>query len=208
MQAALQRSPQRIGWTAVATALGIAIVAGASIAVTAQCLRSSHQRSLRLREAKKRYRQLVAELSECKGILNYMDTEAMPEAQRLADEAHELSTKADGVLAGAALARVEAIHRELMLTGERLLQLMEKIDGVAPALVLDAAQVEPWAEHDEKLKTKYMREGLGAAFELAGDLRAIRKGMARKADRRAQAIDKLKSSVRRLTEPPESVSVL
>ncbi|KAJ2642629.1 hypothetical protein GGF44_001560, partial [Coemansia sp. RSA 1694] len=87
-----------------------------------------------------------------------MDTEAMPEAQRLADEAHELSTKADGVLAGAALARVEAIHRELMLTGERLLQLMEKIDGVAPALVLDAAQVEPWAEHDEKLKTKYMRE--------------------------------------------------
>ncbi|KAJ2108379.1 hypothetical protein GGI16_001162 [Coemansia sp. S142-1] len=154
-------------------------------------MRSSHNRSLRLREAKKRYRQLVSELSECKGILNFMDSETMPQAQRLADEAQ------DGDLA-----RVEVIHRQLMLMGEQLLQLMERIDGVAPALVLDAAQVEPWAEHEEKLKAKYEKDGLGAVFELAGDLRAIRKGMSRKAERRAQAIDKLKSSVKQLlTEP-------
>ncbi|KAJ2859217.1 hypothetical protein GGH94_006219 [Coemansia aciculifera] len=191
MQAALQRSPQRLGWTTVATALGIVIVAGASIAVATQCLRSNHNRSLRLREAKKRYRQLVSELSECKGILNFMDSETMPQAQRLADEAQ------DGDLA-----RVGVIHRQLMLMGEQLLQLMERIDGVAPALVLDAAQVEPWAEHDEKLKAKYEKDGLGAVFELAGDLRAIRKGMSRKAERRAQAIDKLKSSVKQLLAEP------
>ncbi|KAJ2743931.1 hypothetical protein GGI20_003369 [Coemansia sp. BCRC 34301] len=197
MLAALQRSPQRTGWIAVATALGVALVAGASIAVATQCLRSSHRRSLRLREAKRRYRQLVAELSECKGTLNFIDAEVMVEAQRLADRARDLGTD---------LAGIEAIHRELMFIGEQLLQLMEKIDGVSPALVLDAAQIEPWAEHDEKLKANYVREGLGVAFELAGDLRAIRKGMTRKAERKAQAIDKLKSDVRQLL--PESSSTL
>ncbi|KAJ2026092.1 hypothetical protein IWW57_003153 [Coemansia sp. S610] len=194
MQASLQRPPLRIGWTAVAAALGIAIVAGASVAVATRCLRSSHNRTLRLREAKKRYRQLVSELSECKGILNFMDTETIPQAQRLVGDlqAGDLT--------------LEAIPRQLMLVGEQLLQLMERIDGVAPALVLDAAQVEPWAEQEEKLKAKYEKEGMGAVFELAGDLRAIRKGMTRKVERRAQAMDKLMNSVKRLLTEAAAVA--
>ncbi|KAJ2689324.1 hypothetical protein IWW39_001562 [Coemansia spiralis] len=195
MQASLQRPPLRIGWTAVAAALGIAIVAGASVAVATRCLRSSHNRTLRLREAKKRYRQLVSELSECKGILNFMDTETIPQAQRLVCD-----------LQAGDLTQVEAIPRQLMLVGERLLQLMERIDGVAPALVLDAAQVEPWAEQEEKLKAKYEKEGMGAVFELAGDLRAIRKGMTRKVERRAQAMDKLMNSVKRLLTEAAAVA--
>ncbi|KAJ2701907.1 hypothetical protein H4218_001151 [Coemansia sp. IMI 209128] len=194
MQASLQRPPLRIGWTAVAAALGIAIVAGASVAVATRCLRSSHNRTLRLREAKKRYRQLVSELSECKGILNFMDTETIPQAQRLVGDlqAGDLT--------------LEAMPRQLMLVGEQLLQLMERIDGVAPALVLDAAQVEPWAEQEEKLKAKYEKEGMGAVFELAGDLRAIRKGMTRKVERRAQAMDKLMNSVKRLLTEAAAVA--
>ncbi|KAJ1818236.1 hypothetical protein LPJ60_004422 [Coemansia sp. RSA 2675] len=194
MQASLQRPPLRIGWTAVAAALGIAIVAGASVAVATRCLRSSHNRTLRLREAKKRYRQLVSELSECKGTLNFMDTETIPQAQRLVGDlqAGDLT--------------LEAIPRQLMLVGEQLLQLMERIDGVAPALVLDAAQVEPWAEQEEKLKAKYEKEGMGAVFELAGDLRAVRKGMTRKVERRAQAMDKLMNSVKRLLTEAAAVA--
>ncbi|KAJ2374912.1 hypothetical protein H4S02_008390, partial [Coemansia sp. RSA 2611] len=137
---------------------------------------------------------LVSELSECKGILNFMDTETIPQAQRLVGDlqAGDLT--------------LEAIPRQLMLVGEQLLQLMERIDGVAPALVLDAAQVEPWAEQEEKLKAKYEKEGMGAVFELAGDLRAIRKGMTRKVERRAQAMDKLMNSVKRLLTEAAAVA--
>ncbi|KAJ2486264.1 hypothetical protein EV174_001232 [Coemansia sp. RSA 2320] len=163
---------------------------------------------MRLRMAKAKYRQLVAELSECKGILNYIDSEEMVQAQAVATEAQEIMARADGELADEELARVESIHCQLMLTGEELVRLMEKIDGVAPALVLDAAQLEPWAEHDAELKSKYERRGLGAAFELAGDVRAIRKGMIRKAERRAQIIDRLKRATLRLVENSKPKSLV
>ncbi|KAI7824528.1 hypothetical protein BX661DRAFT_225764 [Kickxella alabastrina] len=91
--------------------------------------------------------------------------------------------------------RREAIVRELGAMGIDLTRLMEKIDGVAPALVLEAAQLDPWAEHEEELRKDACKAGLAQVFEMTGDLRAIRKGLIKKAERKAQTVDGLRKTV-------------
>ncbi|KAI8322857.1 hypothetical protein GQ54DRAFT_251035, partial [Martensiomyces pterosporus] len=170
-------------WLSVLAVLGVAAVGG-TLFWTSRYLKADHERTMRLRDAKKKYKELVAELSECKGILNYMDTQMLPQAQQLADEANAVQEKTRQ--------RLDAINRQLLGIGEQLLRLMERIDGVAPAHVLDAAGMEPWAEHDEDLRRQAAERGLGPVFDLTGDLRAIRKGLVRKAERRAQKVDGLR----------------
>ncbi|KAJ2832365.1 hypothetical protein J3B01_004890 [Coemansia erecta] len=173
----------RISWVSIA-AVGAVIAAGAGLYLTTY-LQSNHDRVQRLRKAKQKYRHLLSELSECKGILNYIDTELFPRAHELAKPSSETDAR-----------DVEAKRRELLGIGEQILRLMEKIDGVAPALVIDAAGMEPWTEHDVDLKQDAERKGLGQVLDLAGDIRAIRKSLIQKAERRAKTIDTLKASIK------------
>ncbi|KAJ1964035.1 hypothetical protein GGI12_001674 [Dipsacomyces acuminosporus] len=178
---------QRQSWVFVLGALGVAAV-GSAVYFAGRHLKADHERTLRIRHAKRRHKELVAELSECKGILNYMDQQVLPQAQTLADEAQRLKEEDSAANAQ----RVDAIKRELLGIGEQLLRLMERIDGVAPAHVLDAARLDPWAEHEDDLKNNAYKQGLKPVFDLTSDIRAIRKGLIRKAERRAQKVDSLK----------------
>ncbi|ORX69309.1 hypothetical protein DL89DRAFT_174612 [Linderina pennispora] len=146
---------------------------------------------------KKKYRALLGDLAECKGILGYIDSQEIPKAQQLATEAEQIMSQivqegANEAEQAALQTRLQAIRMDIMGVGEQLLRLMEKVDGVAPALVLEAAGLEPWAEHEKELKDKALSDGLGAVFDLASDLRAIRKGLIHKAERRARKVDSLK----------------
>ncbi|KAJ2804416.1 hypothetical protein H4R20_002518 [Coemansia guatemalensis] len=175
-----QQPSSRIGWVQLTVAAGALAAAATAIWLTSQYLRADHERTQLARSAKKKYRELLSDLSECKGVLNYIDSVSMPRAQSIVSDY------------GADAGKPEASRRELAGIGEEVLRLMEKIDGVAPALVIDAAGLEPWTEQDKKLKEDAVREGLGQALELAGDIRAIRKGLIRRAERRARKIDSLK----------------
>ncbi|KAJ2362341.1 hypothetical protein IW150_007030 [Coemansia sp. RSA 2607] len=174
------------GWMQpAAVMLGIATITGGSLYLAMQYLKADQQKTERIRAAKLKYKTLLAELSDCKGMLNYMDTESIAHAQKLVDEAHETKDKQ----------RLAAIQRELFGLSDQLTRLMEKIDGVAPALVLDAAKLDPWAEHEEELRADAVKAGLGQVFDMTGDLRAIRRGLIKKAERKAQTIDGLRKSV-------------
>ncbi|KAJ2355965.1 hypothetical protein GGF43_002369 [Coemansia sp. RSA 2618] len=175
----------QVSWIPLAVVAGAVIAASAGLYLTTSYLRTNHEQVQRLRNAKRKYRELLAELSESKGILNYIDTNLLPQAQELAKPPSE----------GEDVLGPEARKRELIGIGEQLLRLMEKIDGVAPALVVDAAGLEPWAEHDADLKQDAVRRGLGQVLDLAGDIRAIRKSLIQKAERRAKRIDALKASI-------------
>ncbi|KAJ2723021.1 hypothetical protein GGI07_002915 [Coemansia sp. Benny D115] len=183
----LQHSKGDGWWMPPAAAVaGIAAAAGGTIYLAMQYLQADHQKTARLRAAKQKHRELIAELSDCKAALNYMDSESIPHAQKIADEAQ--SGPVDEL-------RLNAIKRELFGLGDQVTRLMEKIDGVAPALVLDAAQLDPWAEHEEELRLDAVKVGLGQVFEMTGELRTIRKGLIKKAERKAQAIDALRKAV-------------
>ncbi|KAJ2785066.1 hypothetical protein H4R18_000774 [Coemansia javaensis] len=148
------------GWITVGVAA--AVVACAAIAVLgARSLRADHERALRLRSARKKYRELLRELSACKDVLGIVDAGLMPGAQQAA------------------------------MASEEVLRLMQRIDGVEPAQVLVAAGLDPWAEHEEQSRAAAARGGLAAALEMAGDVRAIRKSLIRKAERRARRLDAL-----------------
>ncbi|KAJ1769948.1 hypothetical protein IW138_004656 [Coemansia sp. RSA 986] len=123
--------------------------------------------NLCIRNAKLRYRELLAELSECKGIIDYMDKESIPRARELAEKAHRLIEQYkenDGDDESDSLKetkqKLEPIERELVGISEQILRLMERIDGVAPAHILDAAKLEPWTELDPKLKNDAIGKGL------------------------------------------------
>ncbi|KAJ2588849.1 hypothetical protein H4R99_007659 [Coemansia sp. RSA 1722] len=165
--------------------LGIAAITGGSLYLTMRYLKADQQRTERVRAARQKYKDLLGELNECKGLLSFIDSESLPHAEKLVEEA---KTTADGQ-------RLSAIGRELFGISDQLTRLMEKIDGVAPALVLEASQLDPWAEHEEELKLDAVRTGLGQVFEMTGDIRAIRRGLIRKAERKAQVIDGLRKTV-------------
>ncbi|KAJ2364927.1 hypothetical protein H4S01_003524 [Coemansia sp. RSA 2610] len=175
----------RAAWAAVA-AVGVALAASAGVYFTSAYLRANHEKVQRLRNAKRKYRELLADLAECKGVLNYFDKELAPRAQALASASDDT---ADGK------PDLETRKRELLAIGEQVLRLMEKIDGIAPALVVEAAGLEPWSEHDRELTQKAVRAGLEQVFDLAGDVRAIRKSLIQKAERRAKRVDALKASL-------------
>ncbi|KAJ1896779.1 hypothetical protein LPJ66_003783 [Kickxella alabastrina] len=169
---------------ATAAVLGIMAITGGTLYMALQYLQADHQKTARLRSAKQKYRMLISDLSECKGILNHMDSETLPKAHAISEEAPQADKQ-----------RREAIVRELGAMGIDLTRLMEKIDGVAPGLVLEAAQLDPWAEHEEELRKDACKAGLAQVFEMTGDLRAIRKGLIKKAERKAQTVDGLRKTV-------------
>ncbi|KAJ2615559.1 hypothetical protein H4S08_001185 [Coemansia sp. RSA 1365] len=181
-----QQPLSRIQWLQLTAAAGAVVAAAAAIWLTSQYLRADHQRTQLTRSAKKKYRELLSDLSECKGILNYIDNVSMSRAQSIVSDYDEDASKP------------EASRRELAGIGEEVLRLMEKIDGVAPALVINAAGLEPWTEQDKELKELAIRQGLGQVFDLAGDIRAIRKGLIRRVERRAKKIDSLKRELERV----------
>ncbi|KAJ1822377.1 hypothetical protein LPJ56_000824 [Coemansia sp. RSA 2599] len=168
-----------------AVVLGIAAITGGSLYLTMRYLKADQQRTERIRAARQKYKVLINELNECKGLLAFMDSETIPRAEKLVEEAKTTKDKQ----------RLSAIERELFGFSDQLTRLMEKIDGVAPALVLEASQLDPWAEHEEELRLDAIKVGLGQVFEMTGDVRAIRRGLIRKAERKAQAIDGLRKTV-------------
>ncbi|KAJ1948768.1 hypothetical protein FBU59_001442 [Linderina macrospora] len=194
------RGSPRSVWVAAAAVAALVGVGGA-VMVT-RFLKADHARTVRKRAAQQKHRELMGDLNEARGVLGYIDLQELPKAQRLADEAEQVmqqlsqvgnEAKAEAEIETAVLeARLQAIRREIAGVGEQLLRLMERIDGVAPALVVEAAGLEPWAEHEPELKAMAEAAGLAAVFVLADDLRSIRKGLIRKAERRARKVDQLK----------------
>ncbi|KAJ1645591.1 hypothetical protein J3B02_003791 [Coemansia erecta] len=168
-----------------AVVIGIAAITGGSLYLTMRYLKVDQQRTERIRAARLKYKALISDLNECKGLLNFIDSESMPQAEKLVEEAKATEDKQ----------RLSAIERELFGISDQLTRLMEKIDGVAPALVLEASQLDPWAEHEEELRLDAIKTGLGQVFDMTGDVRAIRRGLIRKAERKAQAVDGLRKAV-------------
>ncbi|KAJ2158827.1 hypothetical protein GGF46_003480 [Coemansia sp. RSA 552] len=188
----------RVGWVSVASAVGAVVAVGSAAYWTTSYLRSNHEQTQRLRSARKKYRELLSDLHECKGLLGYIDAESMPRAKALAKEIASLQKQQQPIDGGNDAIddpKLEQRRRELLGIGEHILRLMERIDGVAPAQIVDAAGLEPWTEHDEALKAAAVRKGLGPVLDLAGDVRAIRRSLSHKAERRAKHIDALKKSI-------------
>ncbi|KAJ2512173.1 hypothetical protein H4217_007019 [Coemansia sp. RSA 1939] len=192
-------------WVVVTAAVVVAVAAttGTALYLGARYLKADHEKTMSIRNAKLRYRSLLAELSECKGIIDYMDKESIPRARQLSEKACALieqykgdENEPDADSLKEIQQQIEPIERELVGINEQILRLMERIDGVAPAHVLDAAKLDPWTELDPKLKERVVNKGLGTVLELAGDIRAIRKGLVQKAERRAKTVDALKSKIK------------
>ncbi|KAI9505970.1 hypothetical protein GGI25_001417 [Coemansia spiralis] len=192
---------QKMGskWMPIAAAVAISVATGATLYMTIRYLKADHIRIQRIRQAKQKHRELIAELLECKGILDYMNKESIPRAEALTDKAHEIveqNKNTEGGDLNETKQKLVPIEHELAGIGEQLLQLMERIDGVTPAHVLNAAGLEPWTELDITLKKDAIKQGLNPVLELAGDIRAIRKGLIRKAEKRAETVAKLKDSIK------------
>ncbi|KAJ1663975.1 hypothetical protein EV178_004515 [Coemansia sp. RSA 1646] len=190
-------------WAAIMAAFVVAAAAGTTLYLSTRYLKADHEKTVCIRNAKLRYRELLAELSECKGIIDYMDKESIPRARELAEKAHRLIEQYkenDGDDESDSLKetkqKLEPIERELVGISEQILRLMERIDGVAPAHILDAAKLEPWTELDPKLKNDAIGKGLGTVLDLSEDVRVIRKSLIQKAERRAKSVDALKSKIK------------
>lgn len=150
----------------IVLATALITVGGVAFYIANRYIRQDHERVIRVRFAKYKHKELLAQLSECRGILQYMDKEV--------------------------LHTPPPTYKETVGVGEQLLRLMEKIDGVTPALVIEAAGMVPWAEHEDELKQKYLKEGMESVFEMAEELRLARKSLIRKAERRAKRVDEWK----------------
>ncbi|KAJ2673903.1 hypothetical protein IWW42_002033 [Coemansia sp. RSA 1085] len=175
-----------MSWIRVAAAIGVVVGAGAGLYITTKYLQNNHKQVQRIRNAKRKYRDLLAQLSESKKTLNRIDSMLLPEAEQVVELQTNVTTDS----------RIDEKSRKVLLEiGEEILRLMENIDSVAPALIVEAAGLEPWTEHDLDLKQSAIRQGYGVVLELAGDVRAIRKSLIQKAERRAKRIDTLKSKL-------------
>ncbi|KAJ1728606.1 hypothetical protein LPJ61_003947 [Coemansia biformis] len=160
-------------------------------------IRADHARTVCLRSARAQFRELMRELSACKGSIDRFDSELLPDTQNVDDAVRALETfgvedgSGDAGAASAALGKAVELSEMSKFANEELTRLMEKVDGVEPAQVLVAAGLDPWAEHEEAARKDAVRSGLGPALEMAKDARAIRKGLIRKLTRRGDALDAL-----------------
>ncbi|KAJ2852148.1 hypothetical protein IWW36_000528 [Coemansia brasiliensis] len=175
-----------MSWMRIAAAIGVALGAGTGLYIATKYLQANHEQVQRIRNAKRKYRDLLTQLSESKKTLNYIDSKLLPQAEQVVKIQADVTSNADFE---------EKSKKMLLGIGEEILRLMENIDSVTPALVVEAAGLEPWTEHDPDLKQNAVRQGYGVVLELAGDVRAIRKSLIQKAERRAKRVDALKSKV-------------
>ncbi|KAJ2455759.1 hypothetical protein EV183_000606 [Coemansia sp. RSA 2336] len=175
-----------MSWIRVAAVISAVVGAGAGLYMTTKYLQNNHEQVQRIRNAKRKYRDLLAQLSESKQTLNRINSKLLPEAEQVVKLQANIAT-GSGI--------DEKSRKVLLGIGEEILRLMESIDSVAPALIVEAAGLEPWTEHDPDLKQSAVRQGYGVVLELAGDVRAIRKGLIKKAERQAKRIDSLKAQL-------------
>ncbi|KAJ2751530.1 hypothetical protein IWQ56_006869, partial [Coemansia nantahalensis] len=155
----------------------MAAAAGAAVCYTARALKAGHARTVRVRSARARFRELVRELSECKRSASRFDSEVPPSAQEVGDAVRALAScdGGDANAAEAALDRATRLSGVYKLANEELTRLMETVDGVEPAQVLVAAGLEPWAEFEAKAREDAVSGGLGVVLDMAGHVRVARK---------------------------------
>ncbi|KAJ2705743.1 hypothetical protein H4R19_005089 [Coemansia spiralis] len=162
-------------WVSAAAAAGVAAAAGAAVYFATRALRADHARTVRVRSARARFRELMRELSRCKGAVSHFDSEAPSDAQEVDTAVRALASSVGDD--AAALDRATQLSNAYQLANEELTRLMQMVDGVEPAQVLVAAGLEPWSEFEAKPRKDAERGGFGAVLDMAKYAREVRRNL-------------------------------